>query len=286
MMIAAEQQMTLKVDGTRIEVFKQGFGPPCLLLHGYPQNHQCWRHIAPRIAKTRTAYMPDWFGWGASEKSLSLSLRYEDEFPRIGLLMDALGIKTADLVGHDYGGLLALAFTANFPNRVDRLALINTRAHEAIAFWTRLQLDMMTWIARIPVARRVIPFLPIYTLHKMMFQRFVRNKSFTSQELDGYLAWMKTDLGQRWFAHFYAHFRTTARRELGSAAESFAMPCAMIWGDQDPYFPFSIGQDLAKRIPNSVLTQIEGGDHYILEQRPNEVAAALEALFNRSVGHG
>ena len=58
-------------------------------------------------------------------------------------------------------------------------------------------------------------------------------------------------------------------------------PTAVIWGDRDRYIPFATAQKLAERIPDATLTRLHGGDHYIMEERPEEVTAALLELLAR-----
>jgi pimeloyl-ACP methyl ester carboxylesterase len=266
------------VDGVRVAVFEAGSGPPVVLLHGYPQSHRCWLRVVPALAQTRRVIAPDWFGWGESERSLACAPRYEDEVRRLVALLDALELPRCDVFAHDYGGLLALALATRHPERVARLALINTRAHRRMAPLTYVQWWLFTWLARIPGIRWLFSRLPWYPLHVRALRRYVKNGSFTSDELDGYVRWMGTPEGRTWFTLFCRHFRVGARSELGSLAEALDVPTAIIWGERDPYFPTAIGEDLARRIKRASLTKLADGDHYIMEQRPDEVAAALLAL--------
>lgn len=273
-------ERSLSIDGLRLQLFEYGAGSPCLMLHGYPQDHRCWRKVIPFLEGKRRILAPDWFGWGASERSLTASLRYEDEFPRVGKLLDLLGIQQVDLIGHDYGGLMALAYAAQNPQRVRTLALINTRAHGAIAFATRLLLNGMVALAQTPATRVLISLLPLKIIHQSMFAPFVANGCFSSSELDDYLSFLDSPHGRKWFAHFYRHFRTTPRRELGERARRFSFPVAIIWGDEDRYFPFAIGKDLAARLQQCTVTQLRGAGHFSPEERPREVAEALIALLD------
>ncbi len=56
-------------------------------------------------------------------------------------------------------------------------------------------------------------------------------------------------------------------------------PTAVIWGDPDAYIPFETARELADRITGATLTRLRGGDHYIMEERPDEVTAALLELL-------
>ena len=69
--------------------------------------------------------------------------------------------------------------------------------------------------------------------------------------------------------------------ELGPGLGRIDCPTAVIWGDRDRYIPFETARELAEHIPGATLTQLTGGDHYIMEERPAEVTAALLELLSR-----
>ena len=56
-------------------------------------------------------------------------------------------------------------------------------------------------------------------------------------------------------------------------------PVAIIWGDEDPYCPWSTAVDLHERIEGSTLTRLTGADHFSPEERPEEVRAVLRVLL-------
>ena len=56
----------IAVDGVITYARIGGDGPPLALLHGYPQSHAMWRHVAPELAKRFTVVIPDLRGYGAS----------------------------------------------------------------------------------------------------------------------------------------------------------------------------------------------------------------------------
>ena len=58
-------------------------------------------------------------------------------------------------------------------------------------------------------------------------------------------------------------------------------PTAVIFGDRDPYLPFSTARELADGIPDAALVRLRGADHYVMEERPREVTDALLALLKR-----
>jgi pimeloyl-ACP methyl ester carboxylesterase len=58
----------IDVEGLTINCAVKGAGPPVLLLHGYPENHLMWRHVAPALAEDHTVVLADLRGYGDSGK--------------------------------------------------------------------------------------------------------------------------------------------------------------------------------------------------------------------------
>ena len=111
-----------------------GEGEPVLLLHGYPQSASCWRHQIPALAENHRVIAADWPGFGRAEPP-DTAATYDAEVERIGMLADSFGLDRFNLVAHDYGGFLGLGYVQRHPERVMRLALLNTRAHNTFRPW-------------------------------------------------------------------------------------------------------------------------------------------------------
>lgn len=116
-------------SGAEIAVAHAGSGPPVLLLHGYPQTHAMWHRVAPALAETHTVVCPDLRGYGASSKPpgggdhAGYSKR---ELARDQVeVMAALGFERFALVGHDRGGRVSHRLALDHPERVERLALLD-----------------------------------------------------------------------------------------------------------------------------------------------------------------
>lgn len=100
-----------------------GAGPAVLLLHGYPQTHLAWRHVAPRLAQSFTVVAPDLPGYGAS--------RTRPDAPRwtkrrvgaaLQALMACLGHRRFHVVGHDRGARAGYRLALDHPRSVARYA--------------------------------------------------------------------------------------------------------------------------------------------------------------------
>ena len=107
-----------------------GTGPPVLLLHGFPETHLCWQRVAPRLAGAHTVVAPDLRGYGESQAPPGgpRGEGYSKREMALELveLMAALGHDTFAVVGHDRGARVAYRMALDEPERVTRVAILNT----------------------------------------------------------------------------------------------------------------------------------------------------------------
>jgi haloacetate dehalogenase len=115
-------------EGIELNAAVGGDGPAIVLLHGFPQTHLMWRHVAPVLADRHTVVCPDLRGYGASSKPAAVD---RDTYSKrtmatdiIGLA-DALGIDEFALVGHDRGAHVAFRAGLDHPERVSRLGVLD-----------------------------------------------------------------------------------------------------------------------------------------------------------------
>ena len=106
-----------------------GDRPALLLLHGFPQSHVMWHRVAQQLEKDFYLVMPDLRGYGDSSKAVGLPdhSNYSKRAMAQDMVdvMDALGVATFFLCGHDRGGRVAHRLAVDHPARVQRLCVID-----------------------------------------------------------------------------------------------------------------------------------------------------------------
>ena len=113
------------VHGYRRAFRIQGSGPALLLLHGLACDSSTWAPVIPELAKHFTVIAPDLLGHGESDKpDADYSLGGYANGMRD--LMTILGIDKATVVGHSFGGGVAMQFAYQFPERTERVVLVST----------------------------------------------------------------------------------------------------------------------------------------------------------------
>ncbi|MEV0291859.1 alpha/beta hydrolase, partial [Kribbella sp. NPDC050820] len=111
-------------DGVALNVAVGGSGTPIVLLHGFPQTHLMWRHVAADLAADHTVICPDLRGYGASDKPA-------DDYAKRTMAADIvavareLGHLTFALAGHDRGALVAFRAGLDHPDVITHLMCLD-----------------------------------------------------------------------------------------------------------------------------------------------------------------
>ena len=117
------QSVTL--HGHRRAFVRAGRGPVLLLLHGLGCDHQTWLPVLSRLARYHTVIAPDLLGHGSSDKPRAdYSLGGYANGMRD--LLTVLGLDKATVVGHSFGGGVAMQFAYQFPERTERVILVSS----------------------------------------------------------------------------------------------------------------------------------------------------------------
>ncbi|MGH3169311.1 MAG: alpha/beta fold hydrolase [Trebonia sp.] len=110
-------------DGVSLVAATGGTGRPVVLLHGFPQTHLMWRHVAADLAAGHSVICPDLRGYGASDKPQEHQNTYAKRTMAADIisLASALGHERFALAGHDRGALVAIRAGLDHPGRVTHL---------------------------------------------------------------------------------------------------------------------------------------------------------------------
>src|ERR687889_561986 len=137
----------LTIHGHQRAFFKAGSGPALLLLHGLGCNHTTWAPVVAALSRRYTVIAPDLLGHGLSDKPRA---DYSVGGYANGMrdLLTVLGIDKVTVVGHSFGGGVAMPFAYQFPERTERMVLVApgglgpqvTAANPAIRHVTRASL--------------------------------------------------------------------------------------------------------------------------------------------------
>lgn len=231
------------VDGGRLACWREGAGPPLLLIQGVGVHGDAWR---PQVDGLAVRYSCLWFdnrGIGASQP-VTGGVSIERMALDTAAILDAARWEDAHVIGHSLGGLVALRLALSSPRRVRSLSLLCTfaRGRDAGASARMAWIGMRTRIGTRRMRRSA--FLEIVAAPAAL-QNVDRDR-------------MARDLAPA-FGHDLADHPPVEMQQLAAmravdltdALASLSVPTLVVSGAHDPISPPAIGRDLAGRIRNA-----------------------------------
>jgi len=241
-----------------------GEGPPLVLIHGIAGSGQTWEDVMVPLAKGgHTVIAPDLLGHGESAKprgDYSLGAYASG----VRDLLSLLGHDRATIVGHSLGGGIAMIFAYQFPERTERLVLVDSGGlGKEVSFAIRA--------ASLPGAEYVLPLLastPILSAGSAIAGALgkIGLKAGPDMEEVGRSFASLGDLRTRAaFIHTVRAVidpdgqRVSARDRLYLSA---GVPTLIVWGDRDPIIPCRHGREAHELMPGSRFEVFEGAGHF------------------------
>src|SRR4029079_6651118 len=121
-MVGIRERTTI-LNGHELSYLDSGHGPAVLFIHGLTGSHRSWAHLVDAMNMDHRVLAPDLFGHGASAKPMG-DYSLGAHAATLRDLLDLLGVDRVTLVGHSFGGGIAMQFCYLFPQRVERLVLV------------------------------------------------------------------------------------------------------------------------------------------------------------------
>jgi epoxide hydrolase 4 len=281
-MILHNQYSRIQVNDIHLHVVQAGpqDGPPVILLHGFPEFWYGWRAQIPALAQAGfRVIVPDQRGYNQSDKPRRLSeYRLDVLAADVVGLMTALGYERAPVVGHDWGGIAAWTAAALYPQRIERLGVINAPYPPIVARTLLRHPEQLLKSAYITFFQ--IPFLPEAMLRNANWKLLVetmrrssRPGTFSDADFEHYRqAWWRKGA----MTSMLNWYRALVRRPLRMPLEpQFSMPVMLLWGLKD----IALGPELAQAsidlCDQGQAVFYDEATHWVQHEIPDQVNAEL-----------
>jgi pimeloyl-ACP methyl ester carboxylesterase len=276
----AENSHFVQVDGARVhyQEFGDASKPTIVLIHGYTASLYVWKTVAPMFADLGFHVVAlDLLGFGYSEKPSWFDYAIGSQARVVARFMNRLGIGRATIVGSSYGGAVAATLALDYPERVEKLVLVDTVCNDNLKSHPILRL------AAVPgVGEALTPFL----VDSRAFQRYrmrgtlapANHELITDERVEGIL---------RPLTAADAHHSLLATSRAWSAcrieqdAHLINQPTLIIWGADDKVIPPDDGHRLHDSILHSRFVILKDCGH-IPQEEKSDLFVELVTEFCRN----
>jgi haloalkane dehalogenase len=252
---------------------------PAVFLHGNPTSSYLWRNVIPEVEPVARCLAPDLVGMGESSPSVALEYTFAEHSRHLDAWFDALGVRDAVLVGHDWGGALGFDWARRNPERVRGLVYMETivrpvtwddwpEAARKIFQLMRSPVGEEIVLQKNVFVERILPAGVLRTLQPEEMEAYRRPFAEPGESRRPTLTWPRqipidgepADVAERVAAY-------------GSWLEGSGLPKLFINAD-----PGSIltgrQRDYCRSWPNQREVTVRG-DHFMQEDSPSEIGRAI-----------
>ena len=259
----------------RLHYLDEGAGDPVLLLHGEPTWSFLWRRLIPPLAGQRRVIAPDLLGFGRSDKPTDTGwYSYDRHVETVERLVAELGLRRLTVVVHDWGGPIGLRLAIEHEHRVERLVILDTGIGAGSA-------PSETWLRFAAVVRELGGELDIGRLVAAGTARGLPDD--VRAGYDAPFPTAESKAGALAFPELVPtepnHPSAAAMLRVRDALPGWRKPALVVWGAEDAVLPAHVAERFVELLPNAQgPLLLEGASHFLQEDRPDELAAAILAF--------
>jgi pimeloyl-ACP methyl ester carboxylesterase len=288
---------TVAANGLSFAIDEAGEGADiALCLHGFPESRLSWRHQLPMLAAAGWhAVAPDLRGYGGTTRPPLQADYHLDHltadaaalFDVLGAQFDAPGAGRRLLIAHDWGALIAWVFALRKLRALDGLVIMNVPHPKVFTdvmrhSWAQRR---KSWYA----AFFQLPWLPEALLGARHAEAIGR--AFTGMAID------KSAFPPDIIAHYrdnasqpgaltamINYYRANARALAAEPAPLIETPTLMLWGEEDTALGLELTQGYAPLVRDFELVRFPQVSHWVQQEAPDKVNAAMRAWLGRKLG--
>ncbi|WP_431773889.1 alpha/beta fold hydrolase [Streptomyces cucumeris] len=276
-------------DGVSLNVAVAGSGPAIVLLHGFPQTHLMWRHIAADLVADHTVICPDLRGYGDSDKPEATGA---DVYAKRTMAADivrlarALGHERFALAGHDRGALVAFRAGLDHPAAISHLACLDVLP--TVDMWevmggTAAAVGFHLYLMAQPPG---LPERMIGACPDAFFGHFLDVWARDPRAVPAQVRAVYLDASRAAVPSIVADYRASAGIDVDhdeadrQAGHRLRMPVTVLQQDWGAALGFDAAARWRAWAPDLRHTTVTGG-HFMAEETPADVTAALRELLAR-----
>ncbi len=245
-----------EINGLKINYKIAGEGPAILVLHGWGGSSDSWRKVQQILSQSGyKVVVPDFPGFGKSVTPKDpWGVKEYNDF--VLKFVEQLGLNDFILIGHSFGGQIAVRFTISHPEKVKKLILCDSAAIRAKpGLRTRIFITLARLGNAVFTPRHMARFKDAA---RNIFYIFVRNGDYKKAN-----GTMKETM------------KNVLKEDLSAELSGILAPTLIVWGDKDKMVPLKYGRIFKDQIKGAELEVIRGAGHSPHLETPVELAGII-----------
>lgn len=269
----------IATEGATLHVRVGGQGPAVVLIHGFGDTGDMWSPLAAELAKTHTVVVPDLRGMGLSSRPAD-GYDKRTQAADIRAVLSKLNIDHADIVGHDIGTMVAYAYAARYPDKTDKLIVMDAPV-PGVPPWDQIVRLPALWHFNFggKDAERLVKGRERIYLDRF-WNEFAGNPSKVDEATRQHYTKLYAQPGAMHaaFAQFLA-INKDAEDNLNTLSPKLTMPVLAIGGEKS----FGANEALVMRNAAEHVTElvIPNAGHWLMEEAPEPTIAAVREFLQR-----
>ena len=270
-------------DAVKLAVHDIGEGKPIVLLHGLGASSYSWRKIMPELAKSHRVIAIDLKGFGQSDKPLDARYSIFDQARLIEDYIKRNKLRGVTLIGHSYGGGVALALTYSQMNAgrhdVERLVLIDSIAYkQPMPFF--FQLLRLPVIGELGIS--IVP--PEVQMERALAIAYYEDGKVSQETVSNYASALYSEGGRHALLHTINSLDPDQADALSKRYKDFNLPALLLWCEHDRIVPLKYGKRLAGDLPDARIELIQNCGHIPHEEQPAQTLWAIKHFIDGQSG--
>lgn len=270
---------SVTVDGIPVRWLEQGSGEAVIFIHGIPTSPLLWRDVIPRVPAARClAFQMVGYGTSIPEGAgHDISVRRQADY--LHAWAQALGIRSAVLVGHDLGGGVAQIAAVRHPGFCRGLFLTNAIGYDS---WPIPSVKMMR------AAGPLVRHLPAAAVRLIMGTLMARGHDDAARAREAlrvhWPAYADNGAGAALVRQMQA-LDVQDTLSIASGLPHLRVPARLAWGAADPFQKLQYGERFAQDL-GAPLRRIAGGKHFTPKDHPEVIAEEVRLLLREVAAAG
>lgn len=246
-----------KYEGVELAYSIEGEGDTVMLLHGWGCDRNIWVATRELLRQSKRVVTVDFAGFGLSDEPNAV-WGVEEYTRSIEALARELGIESPTLIGHSFGGRVAIVYASR--NKVERVVLT-----DAAGVKPRRKIGYYYKVYSFKLMKHLLPILIGRQKAQMLIDQ--RRRKSGSADYNSATPTMRAILSK------------VVNEDLKHLMPAVVAPVLLFWGDKDTATPIADAYTMARKMPNAQMVVAEGAGHYAMLEQPQLWSSSLMSFL-------